>query len=465
MNGILNLEYYLYLQFTFMAQLFACQMFLTPKTMEKRDHFGWMLFLKIVIDIMVSFIAYLYQFFFGSTFINTLVIYLSMYLLSSLSYLFAFDATFKDGIYITTIGYVFQHIAYKCNYLIFDVNSNASIQNNAYQGVYPSYSDQVTMVTQQVVLGYLLNIFLQLLLYGVVDLILCLIFAKKFKNNYEKSVSNIYTIEISLLSLLITVVLNTFFLYATNTSKALSIIIAILTMLVCFFILYNCSIQMELSASKRDKILLESQYNEKIRQYEMTKESVDLINIKCHDLRKQIRYLKENNQGFISNDELTKIEQAIRIYDTSLRTGNDTLDTILQEKSLVMNRKGIVGTFLINGQSLSFMKREDIFSLFENILDNAIEALDEIEDKEKRTFSLKVSKMAGFVSIEESNYFGGGILEFDKNGLPRTTKKDNDYHGFGTKSIKYVVDHLNGKVRYSTNGEIFTLKIIIPTKD
>lgn len=83
-----------------------------------------------------------------------------------------------------------------------------------------------------------------------------------------------------------------------------------------------------------------------------------MINIKCHDLRKQIRYLKANNKGSISNEELTKIENAIRIYDTSIKTGNDVIDTILQEKSLIMNKNGIVGTFLINGESLLFMEKK-----------------------------------------------------------------------------------------------------------
>lgn len=207
MIGLLNLEYYIYLQFTFMLQLFSCQLIMTPKTTEKRVHFKWLLVLKIIIDTTVAFIAYLYQFFFESTFINTLIIYLGMYAFSCLSYLFIFDATFKDAIYVTSIGYVFQHIAYKCNSLIFDTGDNLKIQSNAYQGIYPSYSNQVTMISDGILLNYLINILEQFAVYMLIDLILYFIFAKKFKRNYVNTLSSTYTITISITSLLITILI------------------------------------------------------------------------------------------------------------------------------------------------------------------------------------------------------------------------------------------------------------------
>lgn len=463
MTGLLNFEYYVYLQLTFVIQLFACQLLLTPSTIKKRDHFNALLVVKILVDITVAFIAYLYQFFFTSSFINTLIIYIGMYLYSSLSYLFIYEATFKDAIYITTIGYVFQHIAYKCNSLIVQRDNSTGIQANAYSGVYPSYSDQIVMVTDKVFLQYFYNILFQFLIYAAVDAILYFLVSKKFKKNYENSVSNIYTLEISLISLFITIVMNTYFLFIDKPSNSISIIISVFTITICAFILYNCSIQMELSSSKKEKILIENQYKEKIRQYELSKESIDLINIKCHDLRKQIRYLKANNQGTISNEELTKIENAIRIYDTSIRTGNEVIDTILQEKSLIMKEKRILGTFLIDGKALSFMKKEDVFALFENIIDNAIEALGDVEDKEKRNFSLKAILFSNYVCIEETNYYEGN-LNFDKKGMPITTKNDTNYHGFGTKSIEYVAKQLHGKVKFSSEDSLFTVKVIIPVK-
>lgn len=463
MSGLLNFEYYIYLQLTFMIQLFACQLLLTPDTIKKRKHFYALLIIKVIVDANVAFIAYLYQFFFGSNFINTLIIYISMYLYSSLSYLFIYEGTFKDAIYITTIGYVFQHIAYKFNSLIAQRDNTSGIQANAYLGVYPSYSNQVVMVTNKVVLQYFYNILIQFVIYAAVDAILYFIVSKKFKKNYKNSITNIYTLEISFISLFITIIMNTYFLFIDKPSNSLSIIISVFTITICSFILYNCSIQMELSSSKKEKILIENQYKEKIRQYELSKESIDLINIKCHDLRKQIRYLKANNQGTLSNEELTKIENAIRIYDTSIQTGNEVIDTILQQKSLIMKEKGIIGTFLIDGQSLSFMKKEDIFALFENILDNAIEALGDVKDKENRNFSLKTSKLSNFICIEETNYFEGNLY-FDKKGMPITTKNDTNYHGFGTKSIEYVAKQLHGKVKFSSEDSLFTVKVIIPVK-
>lgn len=171
MNGVLNLEYCISLQFTFIAQLFSCQMFLTPDSIKRREHFGWFLALKIIVDIFVSFIAYLILLFFGSNFWSMLLTYTGMFVFSSLSYLFIFDANFKDAIYITTIGYVFQHIAYKANYLAFDMHTKVSIQNNAYQGVYPSYSSQAETVTYETLATFGWNILFQFLIYAAIDTI------------------------------------------------------------------------------------------------------------------------------------------------------------------------------------------------------------------------------------------------------------------------------------------------------
>ncbi|MDF2524679.1 MAG: hypothetical protein K0R31_2320, partial [Clostridiales bacterium] len=54
-----------------------------------------------------------------------------------------------------------------------------------------------------------------------------------------------------------------------------------------------------------------------------------------------------------------------------------------------------------------------------------------------------------------------GDLIFE-DGLPVTTNKDKDYHGFGMKSIKYLVDKYNGELSIKLNGDIFNINIVFP---
>lgn len=464
MSLALITEYFIYLPLTFMLQLFACQFLFTPSFFEKRNHFWLLVTLKVFVDFNISLLAFLFQFFFGYTFWTTLIVYLFMFVMSSLSYLFIFDVEIRDAIFITIICYALQHIAYKINYLAFDSYTNVNLQSDAYQGVYPSYNGVTgnVPITNEKLIMFAWTIVIQFAIYALVDLLFFLIFAKNFKKFYREAVGSTYTIEISIVTLAITIVLNTLYLFVDESSLFLSILIAILTILLCLFILYNCSTKLQLSYSNRERMLLETQYKEKFKQFEMSKENIDFINIKCHDLRKQIRFLK-NNKGLVSEEELTKIENAIRIYDTSIKTGNDILDTLLQDKSIVMNKNHIKASYLIDGKLLDSLKKEDIYAIFGNILDNAIEALLHLEDLEKRTFSLSVKEKLGYISIEETNFFSGD-LRFDKDGNPLTIKEDKTNHGFGTKSIKYVIKELNGKIVFSAQDNVFMVKALIPLK-
>ena len=65
------------------------------------------------------------------------------------------------------------------------------------------------------------------------------------------------------------------------------------------------------------------------------------------------------------------------------------------------------------------------------------------------------------ISIVISNSFSGDIV-FDEDGLPKTTKDKNGYHGFGTKSIKAIVDKYNGTLNIKVIDNVFYLMILIP---
>lgn len=117
---------------------------------------------------------------------------------------------------------------------------------------------------------------------------------------------------------------------------------------------------------------------------------------------------------------------------------------------------------MADGERLNFMKDVDIYSLFGNALDNAIESTMKLKDKTKRVISLLVSAKADFLTIHMENYYEG-CLSF-KDGLPQTTKDDKTLHGFGVKSISLLAEKYNGNVSMSTDSDIFILNIIFPLK-
>ena len=227
---------------------------------------------------------------------------------------------------------------------------------------------------------------------------------------------------------------------------------AIVNCVLILFILF--SVVDKDKAETEVEIIAELLHREK-EQYRMSKENIDLINIKCHDLKHQIKALREN----ASEDYIRKVEDAVMFYDAVAKTGNDVLDVILTEKTLLCEKNKICFSCVANGEELSFMDNMDIYSLFGNALSNAIEEVRKIEDENRRCVSVNVGTTDKILSVHIDNYYDSKI-EF-KDGFPVTTKGD-DWHGFGMKSMDYIAKKYGGCMSISVDGGIFMLDFIFP---
>lgn len=194
--------------------------------------------------------------------------------------------------------------------------------------------------------------------------------------------------------------------------------------------------------------------------YEMSKENIELINIKCHDIRRHIAELQDRQIEPLSDEVLEEIQNSIQIYDSTFQTGSDSLDVILNEKSLYCRKNGIRLTCMAEGDRLSFFDRTDLYCLLGNIIDNAIESVQQLDDAGKKVIDLTIKSSGQLLNIQEENYFEGE-LHF-KNGLPQTTKADMRYHGFGVKSIAYLVQKYGGQLQIRTDESVYVLNILIP---
>ncbi len=193
------------------------------------------------------------------------------------------------------------------------------------------------------------------------------------------------------------------------------------------------------------------------KQYDMTKSTMDMINVKYHDIKYKVNaLLAEGSGGAQAAGELLK---DISVYDANVATGNKILDVLLTEKSLYCEQNGISFTCMADGGCLDFMEDGDLYCLFGNIVDNALEAVKKLTDPEKRTISLSVRRQGGLVTIEEENYFSGSLTFED--GLPKTTKDDKAYHGFGTRSIKMIATKYGGAMTASADGDVYSLCVIL----
>ena len=207
----------------------------------------------------------------------------------------------------------------------------------------------------------------------------------------------------------------------------------------------------------QDRLLLSDRLlHQQQEQYRISRDNIELINIKCHDLKHQIAALREHPD----EKSIREIEDAVRIYDSTIQTGNNALDVILTEKSLYCGRNGIRFTCIADGEKLDFMDPGDIYSFFGNIVSNAIEALERMEEESGREFSLSIREVGSYVVVLEQNPFEGEV-HFTK-GLPDTTKGDRRDHGFGMLSIRSIAEKYGGQLIVRAQDGVFTVKAVFP---
>lgn len=221
---------------------------------------------------------------------------------------------------------------------------------------------------------------------------------------------------------------------------------------------YHAQLQ-ELSMKKENDFLqnmIRMQYND----YQKSEESIAVVNQKYHDLKHAIALLKTDISGDEKMAYLNQIEDDIRSYEAQNKTGNKVLDTILTSKTIYGQKFGVTITCVADGQALDFISAIDISTLFGNALDNALEAVQKIPDSEERSIHLSVCRKKNFLCINIRNPYEGN-LSFH-SGIPTTTKEDREFHGYGLKSIRSIVEKYGGDMKISASNNRFDLNILIP---
>ena len=229
---------------------------------------------------------------------------------------------------------------------------------------------------------------------------------------------------------------------------------------VCLFVLF---VQYEMLYSRTLEARMETERRlaaERERQYQLSRQNIDAINVKCHDIRHQIRALASGGT-VVDAGALEDIAREVAVYDSLVSTGNEPLDTILSEKGLVCEGEGISLSCIADGSALDLLAPAEIYSLFGNALDNAIRATRELDDPERRSISVVVRRIGTLASVHVENYYGGDLRFID--GMPQTTQA-GEGHGFGTLSMRHCVEAHGGTLAFSTHDGVFALDALLPLK-
>lgn len=195
------------------------------------------------------------------------------------------------------------------------------------------------------------------------------------------------------------------------------------------------------------------------KNYDMKKAYLDMINHKYHDMKHEIRALRQM-EGEERQGRLDRLEQMIDGYQNLYQTGNEALDIILNDKRRECENRDILLTCTANVNQLEFIDLVDLHILLGNLFDNAVEAVVSLP-KGKRIIDFKIYNEKRVLRIYEANYFEGD-LQYAQDKLISNKGQDGTYHGFGTQSMQYIIDRYHGEMQIDAKEQIFRLHIMIP---
>lgn len=416
---------------SYMVQLLsACMIFMLPA--RKRAHFAVRTSIAVVMLILVSFLVnHYYGGLAGSTLPFT---YWAFYIVVCVFFVWwGLEGSVLQALYCTIFGCGMQHIAFDI-YLIYEISGGESVV-------------------------------ISLIIYVVIYALFYTFFDRKLPERGKFAASRQSLLPIVTIILLVWVlsILENSAVAGFEAGIWHRMIYRIIDALCCFYVLWVQINQKEKMSLQRELDGINSAWRQQTKQYQVTSETIDSINRKCHDLKHQIRALRQITDEQEKEEFINELEQDIMIYDTALNTGNKALDTVLMEKGLFCKNHGIHWSCMADGTKLDFMKLEDIYAVFGNALDNAITAVMDLEEPQKRVISVKIITQKSLLMIQIQNYFEKE-LHFE-NGLPVTTKKNKRDHGFGMKSIQYTAEKYNGTITVRTENHIFMLQILIPVAE
>lgn len=204
--------------------------------------------------------------------------------------------------------------------------------------------------------------------------------------------------------------------------------------------------------STRIKMMWE---NDKMK-YEKSQENIQYINVKMHDLRHRLDSLN----GRVSEAELKEIKDSMNLYATMVETGCEVLNMVLNEKYPNFIQNNVHFTSLVKGEKLNYLPKENLYSVFENALTNAYEAVMKLEES-KRFISMTSKDYGDYLMIQIENYC---IPEKSNTIIGKTTKDDKGLHGYGLLSMKMMMEKFSGKMNTHLNGELFTVSLLFPSE-
>ncbi len=219
------------------------------------------------------------------------------------------------------------------------------------------------------------------------------------------------------------------------------------------FYLYNVLIENYIHL--RDNDIYKQQTYAYQNQLEVIMESGNRVRALRHDMKNHIlalQVLVQRNEAEETNKYLDSMKNFMTNPEEYVKTGNDTVDSLLNYKIQKANEVlNVVETKISIPEQLC-LRSFDLNVLLGNLLDNAIDASMQTEDK-KLKITIRLDRGILFLNI----YNSCQRIADGKSDFSDTTKEDKVNHGIGLKNVRRIVEKYHGDITFLyENGSVET---------
>lgn len=293
-------------------------------------------------------------------------------------------------------------------------------------------------------------------------LFLGMMFAAAFiQRNWKKiHLGNVVVVIIIVILFVMVEMLHTSMLESGQLASSVVTTCAILLAIVLILTLFLYEF-MEKMRNESEKIKQQLQLDKDNARYvdDMMKRNEEQ-RILIHDIKNHLQTI----EGLCEDSQVAAIEYISgMLASPALKGGekyteNTALNVILHRYACEAKQSDISFAVTCDSVNFSFLSNYELSTLFCNILDNAIEASQKIQNAYIEVgISYMASKQLLVIRIVNSCK---DVFKYDMGRL-QTTKKEQKYHGYGLRSVEGVIKPHNGKIELYYDRENNSFHTII----
>ena len=209
-----------------------------------------------------------------------------------------------------------------------------------------------------------------------------------------------------------------------------------------------------------DKILLGQQNKYYQKQFELMESSLKTTKAMRHDLRNHLSVIYALIDKGERDAALKHLAKMTDVYDDKKQyacSENIDIDSILNFKIQEAERQNIKVALDLSVPAKMSIASFDLAIILGNLLDNAIEAVAELEKERQIKTNINYDK-GRLIILVENPYQGERVKDGNRY---LSTNKELSQHGLGLENVKSVLQKYDGSMDINQRSNIFSVSLLL----